>query len=261
MRKLLLSGAAVGALGMPAMAADVAPAYKIPVPIPAYNWSGCYVGGDVGGGWGSQGVLNTSPVGFEFPPAVLSQAPANTVVTGGSLIGGGHIGCNYQWTPLLVIGVEGDYSGMSLNATGHAESLFARAAAPGGGITWSSRFDSIATVRGRIGFALTPNTLVYLTGGGAWGRASYSSTDVFFFGCPNCATTSFSNTASGLVLGGGLEWAPWSSNWIVRGEYLYYSLSGGTGAGFVAGIPIAAANPTWSNMAVSSGRLGLSYKF
>jgi outer membrane immunogenic protein len=183
------------------------------------------------------------------------------VVTGGSLIGGGHIGCNYQWTPLLVIGVEGDYSGMSLNATGHAESLFARAAAPGGGITWSSRFDSIATVRGRIGFALTPNTLVYLTGGGAWGRASYSSTDVFFFGCPNCATTSFSNTASGLVLGGGLEWAPWSSNWIVRGEYLYYSLSGGTGAGFVAGIPIAAANPTWSNMAVSSGRLGLSYKF
>lgn len=106
--------------------------------------------------------------------------------------------------------------------------------------------------------ARTPNTLVYLTGGGAWGRTSYSSADVFFSGCPNCATTSFSNMSSGYVLGGGLEWAPWSNHWIVRGEYLYYNLSGATGAGFVAGVPIAAAN---SNMAVSSGRLGLSYKF
>jgi opacity protein-like surface antigen len=93
------------------------------------------------------------------------------------------------------------------------------------------------------------------------GRTSYSSTDVFFFGCPNCATTSFSNTSSGYVLGGGLEWAPWSSNWIVRGEYLYYNLSGAAGGGFLPGAGFVAANPTWSNMAVSSGRLGLSYKF
>jgi outer membrane immunogenic protein len=239
-------------LGMPAMAADVAPAYKILAPIPVFSWSGCYVGGDVGGAWGSQGVLNTSPLG---------QAPANTTATGGSVIGGGHIGCNYQWTPFLVIGAEGDFSGASLNATGNAQSLFGGAVAPGGGITWLSRLDSIATVRGRVGFAWTPNTLVYLTGGGAWGRTSYSSTDVFFSGCPVCATTSFSNTSSGYVLGGGLEWAPWSNNWIVRGEYLYYNLTGATGAGFAAGVPIAAANPTWSNMAVSSYRLGLSYKF
>jgi opacity protein-like surface antigen len=59
-----------------------------------------------------------------------------------------------------------------------------------------------------------------------------------------------------LVLGGGLECAPWSNNWTVRGKYLYYSFGGATGAGYVAGIPITAANPTWSNMAVS-----LSYKF
>jgi hypothetical protein len=143
MRKLLLSGAAFGVLGMPAMAADVAPAYKIPVPVPVFSWSGCYVGGDVGGAWGSQGVLNTSPVAFAFPPVVLSQAPANTTVTGGSVIGGGHLGCNLQWTPFLVIGVEGDFMGAGLNATGHAESLFGGVAAPRSGITWSSRLDSI----------------------------------------------------------------------------------------------------------------------
>jgi hypothetical protein len=75
MRKLLLSGAAFGVLGMPAMAADVAPAYKIPVPVPAFSWSGCYVGGDVGGAWGSQGVLDTSPVAFAPPPLRASTRP------------------------------------------------------------------------------------------------------------------------------------------------------------------------------------------
>ena len=54
--------------------------------------------------------------------------------------------------------------------------MFDGAAAPGGSITWSSRLDSIATLRGRVGFAWTPNTMVYLTGGGAWGRTSFSST-------------------------------------------------------------------------------------
>jgi outer membrane immunogenic protein len=259
MRRLLAIGAAFGLLVMPAMAADIAPYNKAPIPL--YSWTGCYVGGDVGGAWGSQGVLNTSPVTFVVPPAVLSQAPANTTATGGSVIGGGHVGCNYQWTPFLVIGAEGDFSGAGLTAIGHAQSLIGGAAAPGGSITWSSKLDAIATVRGRVGFAFTPNTLVYLTGGGAWGRTSYSSTDVFFFGCPACATTSFSNTSTGYVLGGGMEWAPWSNNWIVRAEFLYYNLGGATGAGFVAGIPFAAANPTWSNMAVSSGRAGLSYKF
>jgi outer membrane immunogenic protein len=259
MRRLLVSGAAFGVFVVPAMAADMAPYNKAPVPL--FSWTGCYVGGDVGGAWGSQGVLNTSPVTVAVPPAVLTQAPANTTATGRSVIGGGHLGCNYQWTPFLVLGAEGDFSGAGLSATGQAESLFGGAAAPGGSITWSSRLDSIATVRGRFGFAWTPNTLAYLTAGGAWGRTSYSSTDVFFFGCPACATTSFSNTSAGYVLGGGLEWAPWSDNWIVRAEILYYNLGGSTGAGFMPGIPIAAANPTWSNMAVSSGRAGVSYKF
>jgi outer membrane immunogenic protein len=96
---------------------------------------------------------------------------------------------------------------------------------------------------------------------GAWGRTSYSSVDVFVFGCPNCAATSFSNTSSGYVLGGGLEWAPWSNNWTVRAEYLYYNLSGVTGTSLVVGTPLVGANPVWNNMAISSGRVGVSYRF
>jgi outer membrane immunogenic protein len=208
MRSLLLSGVALSVLVTPVMAADLAPSFKAPIPI--YTWTGCYVGGDIGGGWANQGVLNASQLPF---PIIGSQDTANTTATGGTIIGGGHVGCNYQWVPSLVIGVEADFSGASLNAYGNAESTFAGVGAPGGGINWSTKLDSIATVRGRLGYAWMPNTLLYITAGGAFGRTSFSSTDIFISGCPACATTSFSNTSSGVVLGGGVEWAPWSNNW------------------------------------------------
>jgi len=99
-----------------------------------------------------------------------------------------------------------------------------------------------------------------VTGGGAWGRTSYSSVDAFS-GCPNCAATTFSNTSSGYVLGGGVEWAPWSNNWMVRAEYLYYNLTGATGTSVLVGTSTVGANPVLNNMSISSGRVGLTYKF
>ena len=105
--------------------------------------------------------------------------------------------------------------------------------------------------------------MLYLTGGGAWAHTSYSASDAFFSACVGlCATTpSFSNTNSGYVLGGGIEWAPWSNNWIVRAEYLYYNLGGATASGFFTGATRAATTPVWNNMTVNSARVGLSYKF
>src|SRR3954452_13322142 len=42
------------AIAVPALAADLAPRYAKappPAPIAVYNWTGCYIGGNVGGGW------------------------------------------------------------------------------------------------------------------------------------------------------------------------------------------------------------------
>jgi outer membrane immunogenic protein len=256
MRNLLLSGIALGVLVSPVLAADFAPSFKAPIPL--YTWTGCYVGGDIGGGFANQGVLNSSQLPFAI---IGSQDTVNTTATGSTVIGGGHVGCNYQWAPSLVIGVEADFSGTSLNAYANAQSTFAGVGASGGGINWSTHLDSIATVRGRLGYAWTPNTLLYMTAGGAWGRTSFSSTDIFFLGCPACATTSFSNTSSGVVLGGGVEWAPWSNNWTIRAEYLWYSLGGTSRTGFVPGIATPATSVTWNSLNMSSGRAGLSYKF
>ncbi len=256
MRNLLLSGVALSLLVTPVVAADLAQSFKAPIPV--YTWTGCYVGGDIGGGFANQGVLNAS----QLPIGLLgSQDTVNTTATGSTVIGGGHVGCNYQWVPALVIGVEADFSGTSLNAYANAQSTFGGVGAPGGGINWSTKLDSLATVRGRLGFAWTPNTLLYMTAGGAWGRTSFSSTDIFIFGCPACATTSMNNTRSGVVLGGGVEWAPWSNNWTIRAEYLWYSLGGTSGTGFVPGIATPATSVTWNSLNISSGRAGLSYRF
>jgi outer membrane immunogenic protein len=257
MKKILLLGLALGTLILPAAAADLSPRYyKAPPPAPAFSWTGCYIGGDVGGAWSSQDVSNTSPVSTD-------QAGVTGTINASGVIGGAYGGCNFQWTPAWVIGVEGDWSGANLNGTAVAPNLLANGTPVGsGGIAWSSNLDSIATIRGRIGYVWAPNILVYFTGGGAWGRTSYTAVDAFTGGCPNCGATSFSNTASGWVIGGGVDWAPWSNNWIVRVEYLHYDLEGATSTSFFQSAPsFVAANPTWNNISVDSVRAGLSYKF
>ncbi len=254
MKKILVSALAFGALVAPATAADMY--VKAPPPMaPAFSWTGCYIGGDVGGAWSTQDVSNTSP-------PVLFQGGVTGTINGSGVIGGGYAGCNFQWTPAWVIGIEGDYSGTHLGGTAVAPNLFPNGSPVGsGGLAWTSNLDSIATIRGRLGYAWAANVLVYVTGGGAWGRSSYTSLDAFSGGCPNCGVTSFSNTGSGYVVGGGVDWAPWRNNWVVRAEYLYYNLSGATGTAFFPGTAAVAANPVWNHEFVSSARVGVSYKF
>ena len=108
-----------------AMAADLeAPVYKAP-PVPmAYNWSGCHVGIQGGGAWGTSkhthhdsnpGVVG----GFGLP---LTN---NFDVTGA--VFGGTLGCDYQvnnW----VIGVENDLSWTNMKGSSHLIPPFTPAA-------------------------------------------------------------------------------------------------------------------------------------
>jgi hypothetical protein len=83
MKKLLLASVAGIALvaGAPANAADLGqrPTYKVPpivAPVPLFTWTGCYVGGHVGGGWGfkdfadparGDGALHNDFIGMVLP--------------------------------------------------------------------------------------------------------------------------------------------------------------------------------------------------
>src|SRR5262249_59564499 len=116
MKKLLLSGAAFAALAAgPALAADLSvPMYKAPPlpPAPMFSWSGCYVGGTVGGGYAwteNTNTVNTTAFGDFLP----GQGYANHT---SGWAGGGQIGCNYQISR-WVIGVDG--SSLGANRRSH----------------------------------------------------------------------------------------------------------------------------------------------
>ena len=109
MKATFLASIAVAALfGAPAFAADMA-VKAPPLPPPALNWTGCYIGGQVGfaGGLSEHSFSN--------------GAPSDSSSSFGAL-GGGLASCDYQWNN-FVLGVEGDFEAADLtgnfsNATG-----------------------------------------------------------------------------------------------------------------------------------------------
>jgi len=68
MRKLAFGSIALLALtARAAMASDLpppapAPVYRPPVVAPVFSWSGCYAGGNVGGGWANTHAYDTNGV-------------------------------------------------------------------------------------------------------------------------------------------------------------------------------------------------------
>jgi hypothetical protein len=92
-----------------------APAYRVPppVPVPIFTWTGCYLGGTVGGVWGSSNDSWAANPASGFTPAgaaAINSQTASTINNSG-VIGGVEGGCNYQVSSWLVIGVEGDWQG------------------------------------------------------------------------------------------------------------------------------------------------------
>ncbi len=90
--------------------------------------------------------------------------------------------------------------------------------------------DWFGTLRARLGFLVTPNVLVYGTGGLAYGQADTNfntvATGFTLTSCPSfftCASGQASDIRTGWAAGGGVEWmlAP---HWTLRGEYLYIDL-------------------------------------
>lgn len=249
MKKFLFAMAALGVLAVPAMAADMAPApfYKAPVPVPIVSgWTGWYVGGNVGGAWSNDPVtVGTSNVAFCPAPGCTAAFATSQISAQGAsgsfggnktgVIGGGQFGYNWQIAPTWVAGFETDFQGISgassLNGGGGTIGLpgFPGASVTTNGVTVTKEIDWLGTVRGRLGYLVTPGLLVYGTGGLAYGDAksstSISQTLNGFGGiAPDYASSaSVSGTRAGWTAGGGIEWMIFP-RWSVKAEYLHYDL-------------------------------------
>lgn len=205
-----------------------------PVPVAAYNWTGLYVGADVG--------YQLSSVDT-FVPAAPGLGTADGRPNSISL--GGHIGYRYQFPNRFVIGVEGDIAWLDGD---HTAALFGL---PGVGFNARTHWD--ASVRGTMGFAFD-RTLIYATGGASW--INGEGCGVILPAPTTClAGTTYSRTFSGWVVGGGGAFA-FPGNLTARIEYLHADY--GTTS---VPTPVAAGGTTNVRITTNKVRAGLSWRF
>jgi outer membrane immunogenic protein len=174
--------------------------YKAP-PLyqPPPSWSGCYLGGNIGAGWD-----NTHSGGIAFAGVPLPYTDYGGG-DGSALIGGGQIGCDYQFASHWVVGIQGKAE------FGNIDSSNPVAAFPG--VTAAYRVKNTETLTARIGYAFAPAVLAYVKGGAAWTHANAAALAPVIG-----ETADFS--MSGYTVGGGLEYM-FAPGWSVFGEYNY----------------------------------------
>jgi outer membrane immunogenic protein len=172
-------------------------------PVATANWTGFYLGGNVGSGTSRDRSTIADPAGNTL--ARFNLAPDG-------LIGGGQIGYNWQ-AGNIVYGLETDFQGSTMEDN----KTFCIACGPGVTADFNSKLQWLGTVRGRLGYAVGPS-LFYATGGFAYGNVKTAINEV-----------SFSDTRTGWTVGGGIE-TPFTllglfgPNWTSTTEYLYVDL-------------------------------------
>jgi outer membrane immunogenic protein len=263
---LVLAGAvAVSAAANAAPVNNAAPEVAAPV-----NWTGFYVGGDIGGlawhGHGTSDFLQSdASADAGFRDNFVGHSPSISSVTGGV-----YAGLNWQFVPSWVIGLEADWQPTHLQDSfcRQTDILSGSCSADDrgfGAITSDIRL--LGSARGRLGWAFD-QTMIYATGGGAFADVRTTLSLNCTFGCgltgiPTTASTETSSHKTGWIIGGGIE-RMFGQNWIVRAEYLHIGLGNVSNTLF-----IPPANCVEGTCALSSSqdlsfdivRLGLSYKF
>ena len=231
MKRILLATAALGALALAtgASAADLA-VKAPPLAPPVYDWSGVYIGGFGGYGFGNQNINNTSgPAGFaDFTANFETHGP----------LAGGEIGYNWMVTKDILFGLEGD--GAWTNIQGNDN--FALGWNDANHLKW------VGSLRVRSGFTVD-RLLMFFTGGWAVGDIDHTNTN------PGVGIDAFSAHRSGLTAGGGIAYAI-TNNLIGKIEYRYYDL--GT---YHRDAPTNGALPYTVANTYSTVLLGLDFKF
>jgi outer membrane immunogenic protein len=200
-KKIFIAAALFAVTAASASAADMAvkAAYtKAPALAPAYDWSGFYVGGDLGGQW--------SDIGVSRPLAPLAYGFRHD-----SVAVGGHAGYQHQWGQ-FVLGVEGAYMA-AFDQSGQLATPAVSIFFPGGTGTATAKLRDIWSIGGRVGFAPN-NWLFYGTGG-------YASGSFAFDAASGAGSEHAAVRPDGFYVGGGVEYAL-AQNWILGVEYRHY---------------------------------------
>jgi len=199
----VLGAGAANAADLPARMVTKAPIYTKAPPIPVFNWTGFYVGANIG-------------IGSARASSDIMTIDTSQTLTG--VIGGGQVGYNWQapgspW----VFGVELDGQGTSQDATWNG---IVGGGGGGAAVSQATSLPWFMTARGRVGYAFAPTWMVYVTGGGAWGEVKSTVT------AAGPGTTTWDETRGGWVIGAGIEGSI-NRQWSWKVEYLHIDLGSG----------------------------------
>jgi outer membrane immunogenic protein len=261
MKRIVGAAMVTAALTAPGLAADLgARSYtKAPVVAPVSTWSGFYVGGNLGYGWGNG---NTD---FSFLPDPTAFNFNNTSLGARStgVIGGAQAGYNWQMGS-LVTGLEADIQGSGIKGSVSAAPTVLGTSLPTPDrslISSEPKLSWFGTVRGRLGVTVTPELLLYGTGGLAYGHVD-ASANYLDNGDPTVAApASVSKTRVGWTAGAGAEWM-FAHEWSAKIEYLYLDLGSDSAIGsFAPPIPPQfQVGYTWHTRE-NMTRVGVNYHF
>ena len=190
---------------------------------PPYQWTGCYVG--LNGGGGSSGSSFTTAVGGSATPWLTGGDPGEVSNDGtgshnnSNFLGGGQAGCNWQ-TGTVVYGLEGDFDYFHDNENFYNNTNPLPTSMNSFVIGQSLTTNYLATLRPRIRIGADRN-LAYITGGVAFTDATYTESYSDSGGGVGSATAS--KFLTGWAAGVGWEYA-WTDHLLFRFEYLFLGI-------------------------------------
>ena len=241
--KLIVAAAAMFGIGASGVASAADLAVKAPrTAAPFYNWTGCYVGGNVGGGWSK---MDTTRVQIDTAPPTVVQDNFGSD-KGSGFLGGGQVGCDFQTTN-LVFGIEGQFDFGSVKGTSNVPAL--------AGFTESTNLKELYLITGRIGYLWTPELLGYVKVGAAF---QTNRNTIFAPGGATWETTKF--TDPGITAGIGFEYM-FAPSWSVFAEANYVWTEDDSAAHEYVppgGLPTDVIN---DRQRIISAMVGVNYKF
>ena len=175
-----------------------------------YNWTGFYVGGNLGIAW------DTSTLNDDFFEASFSTSSSG-------FVGGGQVGYNWQISPQFVVGVEWMLDGTSISSDNRTFSGLG-----GTPLAANENIDWVMTLAARFGWTAN-NWLFYGKAGGGWVHESETLINL-----ANGFANSNSDTRSGWLLGFGIEYG-FAPRWTARVEWDHIGLGDETIVGFTPG--------------------------
>jgi outer membrane immunogenic protein len=207
---------------------------------------------------------NAAPDPSAVNGTAVAASGSGKVVSRG-LTGGVQAGYSWQ-SGRIVYGGEADFAALDFDETATASGAFPF---PFLGTQYSvtnkTTLNWVSTLRARLGVTVTPQVLLYATGGAAFARIRFSSTysddaiDPTFPGGSGSGSTN--SVKTGWVGGGGAQWAL-DRQWSMKAEYLYADFGSVS-----VGVPVTNTPNFAQTMSATSSvsmhlmRIGFDYRF